>query len=106
MRKRHHYFISFLTGLGVVATAALLAPAGRKARRRIAKMARQTGRTLKQRYERSMEMADLRKKARQKVNEAAEAARKAMDKAIDTSKDVAHAAGKKLEQGGKRLQNA
>jgi len=106
MRKRHHYFISFVTGLGVVATAALLLPAGRKARRRIAKMARRTGRTLKQRYQRSWDMADLRKKAKQKLNEAAEVGRKAMDKAVHTSKDAAHAAGKRLEQGGKRLQHA
>lgn len=106
--RRKHYFISLLAGLGIVAAAsALWAPkAGRKTRRRLGKLARRAGRTLKQHYEKSRKMRDLKVKAKEKIDGAAEAARKAVGKVVDTSKDVAHSAGKKFEQGGKQLQDA
>ena len=88
MRKRRRSFKSFLTGLGVVAVAAtILIPVGRKTRRRIGKMAQRVGRTLK-------------------IKEATYVAKRAMGRAIETSRGVAHATGKKMEQGGRRLQGA
>lgn len=51
-------------------------------------------------------MSDFKDKARKTIDEAADAAKKAVDKVVNTSKDVAHNAGKKIEEGGKRLQNA
>lgn len=51
-------------------------------------------------------MSDLKDKANEKIDDAAAAAKKAAGKVVDTSKDVAHSAGKKLEEGGKRLQDA
>jgi hypothetical protein len=40
-----------------------------------------------------------------KIDAAADAAKRATDIVVDKSKDVAHNAGKKLERGGKRLQD-
>jgi hypothetical protein len=51
-------------------------------------------------------MSDLKDKAKEKIDDAADATKKASDKVIDKSKDVAHSAGKKMEEGGKRLQDA
>ena len=51
-------------------------------------------------------MSDLKDKAKEKIDDAADAAKKAAGKLVDTSKDIAHGAGKKLEEGGKRLQDA
>jgi len=88
MRKRRDSFKSFLTGLGVAAVAvAVMIPVGRKTRRRAAKIAQRVGRTLK-------------------IKEAAYLAKKAMGTCIETSRGVAHATGKKMEQGGRRLQGA
>ena len=50
-------------------------------------------------------MTDMKDKAKQKIDDAADAAKKAAGKVVDKSKDVAHSAGKKLEVGGKRLQD-
>ena len=50
-------------------------------------------------------MSNLREKTKGKIDAAADAAKRATDKVVDKSKDVAHSAGKKLEQEGKRLQN-
>jgi len=55
---------------------------------------------------RSETMSDLKDKAKEKIDDAAEAAKKTAEKIVDKSKDAAHSAGKKLEQGGKRLQDA
>ena len=44
-------------------------------------------------------MSDLKDKAREKINEAADVIKHATDKVVDKSKDVAHIAGKKLEEG-------
>ncbi len=51
-------------------------------------------------------MSDLKDKAKEKIGEAAEALRKATDQVADKAKDLTHKAGKKIEQGGKRLQDA
>jgi hypothetical protein len=50
-------------------------------------------------------MSDLKDRAKGKIDDAAHAAKKAADKIVEKSKDVAHSAGKKLEEGGKRLQD-
>ena len=51
-------------------------------------------------------MSDLKDKAKDKIDDVADAAKNAAGKVVDTSKDVAHSAGKKMEQGGKWLQDA
>jgi len=51
-------------------------------------------------------MSNLKDKTKKKIDDAADAAKKAADQVIDKSKDVAHSAGKKMEEGGKRLQDA
>ena len=51
-------------------------------------------------------MSDLKDKAKDKIDDVADAAKNAAGKVVDTSKDVAHSADKKLEEGGKRLQDA
>jgi hypothetical protein len=50
-------------------------------------------------------MSDLKDKAKANIDEGADAAKKATDRVVDNAKDVAHRAGKKLKEGGKRLQN-
>jgi hypothetical protein len=40
------------------------------------------------------------------MDDAADAAKKTAGHVVDTSKDVAHSAGEKMKEGGKRLQNA
>jgi hypothetical protein len=55
--------------------------------------------------ERSETMSNLKDKTK-KIDDAADAAKKAADQVIDKSKDAAHSAGKKMEEGGKRLQDA
>ena len=51
-------------------------------------------------------MSDLKDKAKEKIDDAANAIRKAADKVVDKSKHAAHSLGKKIEEGGKRLQDA
>jgi hypothetical protein len=51
-------------------------------------------------------MSDMKDKAKQKIDDVADGAKRAADKVVDKSKDVAHSAGKKIEEGGKRLQDA
>ena len=51
-------------------------------------------------------MKDLKDKAKEKVHDAADATKKIADQVVDKSKDAAHSAGKKMEEGGKRLQDA
>ena len=51
-------------------------------------------------------MSDLKDKAKEKIDAAARASKKAADQAAETAKDLAHKAGKKLEEGAKRLKNA
>ena len=45
-------------------------------------------------------MSDLKDKAKEKIDDAADAAKKATDQVVDKAKDVAHRAGKKMEEGG------
>ena len=51
-------------------------------------------------------MSDLKDKAKKKIDDGANAAKEATDQVVDKAKDVAHTAGKKMEEGGKRLQDA
>jgi gas vesicle protein len=121
-------FTPFAAGLaiGVSATLLLVPEAGGNTRNHIRNAARRVG--LKARAEklgrgavgipteemtagienggRRKTMSDMKEKAKQKIDDAADGARKAADKVVDKSKDVAHSAGKKMEEGGKRLQDA
>ena len=131
MQKSNSSFTPFLAGLGVgiVATVLLVPEAGRKTRNRIGGIAGRAADALKtrtrnlrgtaesllqegkstwknQEVKRRETMSDLKDKANEKIDDAAAAAKKAAGKVVDTSKDVAHSAGKKLEEGGKRLQDA
>jgi gas vesicle protein len=117
-------FMSLLAGLGVgMAAAVLFAPeAGEKMRRRIRLNARRTTGLFKKRAEMftsaagevlqnghqeiSRTMNDLTGKAKEKIDDAADATKKAADQVADKSRDVAHHMGKKMEEAGKRLQNA
>lgn len=51
-------------------------------------------------------MSDVKDKLKNKIDDAADAGKKVVDKVVDKSKDAAHEAGKHLEKGGKRLQDA
>ena len=131
MRKSNPSLIPFLVGLGVgiVATVLLVPEAGRKTRHRIGDIAGRAADALKaharnlhdttesllqegkstwneQEIKRRETMSDLKDKAKEKIDDAADAAKTAAGKLVDTSKDVAHGAGKKLEEGGKRVQDA
>jgi hypothetical protein len=50
-------------------------------------------------------MSDLKDKAKEKIGDAADAAKRATSNVIDKGKDLAHAAGKKMEDGGKKLRD-
>jgi hypothetical protein len=52
------------------------------------------------------QLSDLKDKLKDKIDAVADAAKDTTDKAVDTGKDVAHTAGKKLEQGSKKLKDA
>lgn len=123
--------LMFLAGFGIGAAAAvLLAPqAGGELRARLSENAGRAGDYLKDRadslnnsvgdvlaqgkrtwsevQEKGRDaMSDWKDKAKDKIDDAADASKKATDKVADKSKDLAHDAGKKMEQGGKRLQDA
>ena len=51
-------------------------------------------------------MSDLKSKTKDKIDDVAAAAKTTAAKAIDNTKDLAHAAGKKMEETGKKLRNA
>jgi gas vesicle protein len=123
-------FTPFAAGLavGVTATLLLVHEAGGSTRNHIRNAARRVGDGLKVRTKRFSRAAvgvsgeektagvengqrrktinDMKDKAKQKIDEAADAAKKAAGKVADKSKDIAHSAGKKMEQRGKRLQDA
>ena len=128
LRKLDH-FTPFAAGLaiGVTATLLLAPEAGGNTRNHIRDAARRVGDGLKARAEklgrravgaseetaadiengtRRKTMNDMKHKAKQKIDNAADAAKQAAEKVVDKSKDVAHSAGKKMEEGGKRLQDA
>jgi hypothetical protein len=50
-------------------------------------------------------MTNLKDRANEKIDVAARAAKKATAKVVEKSKDVAHVAGQKLVDGGKRLKS-
>jgi hypothetical protein len=62
--------------------------------------------TLIDETKRRKNMSDVKDKAKQKIDDAADAAKRAASHVVDKSKDVAHSVGKKMEKGGKRLQDA
>ena len=117
-------FMWLLTCFGVgMAASIMFAPeAGHKLRRRIRVNARRASGLFVKRAERftsaagevlenghreiSRTVGDLREKAKEKIDDAADATRKAADQIVDKSRDVAHNVGKKMEEAGKRLQNA
>ena len=123
-------FTPFAAGLaiGVTATLLLVPEAGGNTQNHIRNAARRVGEGLKARAEklsrgavgisseemtagienggRRKTMSDMKDKAKQKINDVADGAKRAADKVVDKSKDVAHSAGTKIEEGGKRLQNA
>jgi hypothetical protein len=51
-------------------------------------------------------MSDLKDKVKNKIDDAADATKKTTETVVDKSKDTAHSAGKRVEEGGKRLQDA
>lgn len=51
-------------------------------------------------------MSDLKDKAKDTIDDVTGGVKKTADKVVDKSKDVAHSAGTKAEEGGKRLQDA
>ncbi|HTD43054.1 MAG TPA: hypothetical protein VK687_02695 [Bryobacteraceae bacterium] len=116
--------MSWVAGLGVgIAAAILFAPAaGYKTRRRLRENADRATALFKERadmftsaagevlqnghQEISRTMNDLTGKAKETIDVAADATKKAADQVVDKSRDVAHHMGKKMEEAGKRLQNA
>jgi hypothetical protein len=52
-----------------------------------------------------MQMSNVKSKATETVETAADATKKAASKVIAKSKDLVHAAGQKLQDGGKRLKD-
>ena len=51
-------------------------------------------------------MSALKNKAKEKIDDAADAAKRATSNVVNKGKDLAHAAGKKMEDGGKKLRDA
>lgn len=51
-------------------------------------------------------MSGLKDKSKKKIDDAANSAEKVAHHVVDKSKEIARGAGKKIEEGGKRLQNA
>jgi gas vesicle protein len=118
---------TFLAGLGIgVAASMLLAPqSGPQTQKRIREFAGRAGDSLNdlgtaartavkdgkralqgKQDEASQAFNDLNNKAKRKIDETADAATTATGQIIDRSKDFAHTAGKKMETGGRMLQDA
>jgi hypothetical protein len=51
-------------------------------------------------------MSDLKTKVKDHIDVAADAAKGATDKVVSKVKDVAHSAGKKMDEGAKKLKGA
>jgi uncharacterized protein YjbJ (UPF0337 family) len=49
-------------------------------------------------------MSNLKDKAKEAINDGTSSAKEAAGKVVDKSKRLAHTAGDKLKEGGKRLQ--
>lgn len=102
----------FLAGLGVgVAATLLFAPAsGSELRSRLRNGAGKTGDYLKQQANSMMEpLEDAVAAGKRAFNETVSNAMSGLNAAsdvFDKSKDLAHQAGKTIEKGGKRLQEA
>jgi hypothetical protein len=98
--------------LGLTPTTLQLVPErqafGRTCRQpqQLRKRLRETFKRIWRKKEWSQTMSDLRDKSKKKIDDAANAAKKAAHQVVDKSKDIARSAGKKMEEGGKRLQDA
>lgn len=130
LRKNEHvgtFLVGF--GMGAVTSVLLASDTARKTRRRIRSVVKSAkGAVTKRaeavayaareafeegqrkwtdgRKERNRTMSNLKDKAKEKIDHVADAAKKVTDQAADKATDLAHKAGKKMEQGGKRLQDA
>ncbi len=51
-------------------------------------------------------MSDIKEKAKETIDSAADSAKKATETVVDKTKDLAHQAGKKMEDAGDKLRNA
>jgi gas vesicle protein len=125
MNRDDNSLVIFIAGLGVgVIGTLLLAPlSGEQVRSRIKSGAGKANDYLKDRTtalsdvvaqgKRTLADAvssgkdsidDMKNNAQEKLEDAAWATRKAADKAVNKSRDLAHAAGSGMEEGGKKLQ--
>jgi gas vesicle protein len=125
--NRNYGLPIFLAGVGVGAVVGLLLIPGsryelgaraRKALRTASADVTESSRRIRERVstvlsggeqalkERGRAMSNVNDKLKDKIDDTAAAGKKLVNKVADKSKDVAHDAGKKLEQGGKRLQDA
>jgi gas vesicle protein len=129
--RRTTHLAPFLFGFGLsVAASLLLAPqAGRNTRNRIRNVTRVVGDGLEERAENLCDEAadvlsgrtmtsrheeaggektlnNIKDKAKEKIGDAVDGGKNAADKVLDESKDFAQSASKKMEEGGKRLQDA
>ncbi len=112
--------LMFLAGVGIGAAAAvLLAPyPGTETRQRIREGASQAGDHLKEHAEKlsnaaqsvvakgKRTWADTEERGSQAVDELQGKVERKIDQVADRSRSVAHDAGVKMEQGGRRLQDA
>ena len=122
--QKSNCVVSLLAGIGVgIAAAVLFAPAsGAKTRKRLRDNANRASGLYKESAGRfrstaedvlqdghaeiSRTVSELKDKAKEKIVGAADSTKKAADQFAGKSKDVAHHMGKKMEEAGKRLQNA
>jgi len=116
-------------GLGITASVLLAPKAGRNTRNRIRGVTRVVGEGLKERAENLCDEAadvlsgrtmtdrneevggkktlnDIEDKAKEMIGDVADGGKNAADKVVDESKDFAQSAGKKMEEGEKRIQDA
>ena|ERR1700679_2269711 len=98
----------FLAGVGIgVAGAILLAPqSGQETRRRIKKSAQDTADFLTNQADAfTRSTAERITDTKQNLSNKFDAATDTTNAIVDKSRDIAHTVGKKMEQGGKRLQD-
>jgi gas vesicle protein len=101
--------VLFLAGVGIgIAGAVLFAPyKGKETRRRLQQGANDTlDQVTDVLRQGESNIGDLKNRAKNKLDDVAGTAMKTADQAIDKSRDAAHSAGKKMEEVGKRLQQA
>ena len=129
--SKDNSLMMFFAGVGIgVAGTLLLAPSsGREMRSRIRGSANRGGDYLRQQadsWKSSVDdavaagqqafhesvskgadsVSNLKDKVKDKIDDASERAKDTADNAIDKTRELAHQAGKSMEKGGKRLQDA